>query len=196
MMPVAANPIRSSSFVGVREGVRRRRVGAPFVEFIMGDITHETTDAIVNPAGPGLVDLAIRRVAGPDLLDAFHLACAGLPAGRLARGEAVVTPGFGLPADHVIHCRPPVYADDPEQARRDLASCHREALRLARAQGFTSVSFPAIGTGVYRYPLAEAAQVAVETVTAELRAHAVPMLVRFVLSTPAARAAYAAASAR
>lgn len=196
MMPVAANPVRSSGFVGLREGNRRRRVGAPFVEFTMGDITLETTDAIVNPAGPGLVDLAIRRAAGPDLLDAFHLACAGQPTGRLARGEAIVTPGFGLPAGHVIHCRPPVYADGAEQARRELASCYREALRLARAQGFTSVSFPAIGTGVYRYPLAEAAQVAVDAVTAELRAHAVPMLVRFVLSSSAARAAYAGASQR
>jgi O-acetyl-ADP-ribose deacetylase len=196
MMPVVANPVRSSGLVGIREGMRRRRVGAPFVEFTMGDITRETTDAIVNPAGPGLVDLAIRRAAGPDLLDAFHLACAGHPTGRLARGEAVVTPSFGLPAGHIIHCRPPVYADDPEQARRDLASCHREALRLARAQGFTSVAFPAIGTGVYRYPIAEAARVAVDAVTAELRAHPVPMLVRFVLPTPAARAAYAGAAAR
>lgn len=196
MMLVVANPIHPSGLVGISEGTRRSRTVAPLLEFIIGDITSENTDAIVNPAGPGLVDLAIRRAAGSGLLDAFHLASAALPGGRLVRGQAVVTPGFDLRAGHVIHCRPPVYADDPLQARKDLATCHRQALRMARAHGFTSISFPAIGTGVYRYPLAEAAQIAVGAVTADLRAHAAPMLVRFVLSTPAARAAYAGASGR
>jgi O-acetyl-ADP-ribose deacetylase (regulator of RNase III) len=196
MMLVVANPVPFSGHLGLSEGTRRFRTRAPILEFTIGDITGETTDAIVNPVGPGLVDLAIRRAAGADLLDAFHRASAALPGGHLRRGQAVVTPGFGLQAGHVIHCRPPVYADDPEQARADLATCHREALRQARAHGFTSVSFPAIGTGVYRYPVAEAARVAVDAVTADLRAHAGPMLVRFVLSTPGGRAAYAAASAR
>jgi O-acetyl-ADP-ribose deacetylase (regulator of RNase III) len=196
MMLAVANTGYAPRSVVASEGFGRRRMGVPLVEFTIGDITRETTDAIVNPAGPGLVDLAVRRAAGADLLDAFHLATAGLPGGRLARGQAVLTPAFGLPAGHVIHCRPPVYADDPAQARNDLAACHREALRLARLHGLTSVSFPAIGTGVYRYPLPEAAQIALDTVSAELRAHAVPMVVRFVLATPAAQAAYAAASRR
>ncbi|MEP6654870.1 MAG: macro domain-containing protein [Myxococcales bacterium] len=193
MMLVVAESQQASTLGGLSAGTRRRRMGVPPVEFTIGDITREATDAIVNPVGPGLVDLAIRRAAGAELVDAFHLARAALSGGRLARGQAVVTPGFGLPAGHVIHCRPPIYADDPEQARKDLAVCHREALRLARVHGLTSVSLPAIGTGIYRYPLAEAARIAVDTVTAELRAHATPMLVRFVLWSPAALAAYASA---
>jgi O-acetyl-ADP-ribose deacetylase (regulator of RNase III) len=195
-MLVVAKTQPGPALGGLSAGTRRRRTGAPSVEFTIGDITCETTDAIVNPVGPGLVDLAIRRAAGPELVDAFHLASAALSDGPLARGQAVVTPGFNLPARHVIHCRPPVHADDPEQARKDLATCHREALRLARAHGLTSLSFPAIGTGIYRYPIAEAARIAVDAVTAELRAHAAPMLVRFVLWSPAALAAYASASDR
>lgn len=196
MMLVVAKDQQAPAPGGLSAGRRRRRTEAAPIEFTIGDITREATDAIVNPVGPGLVDLAIRRAAGAELVDAFHLARTALSGSRLARGQAVVTPGFGLAAGHVIHCCPPVYADDPEQARRDLAMCHREALRLARVHGFTSVAFPAIGTGVYRYPVAQAARIAVDEVTAELRAHATPMLVRFVLWSPAVLAAYASASAR
>ena len=169
---------------------------ASFVEFTIGDITLETADAIVNPAGPGLIDLAVRRAAGPELLDAFHLATAGLSEGRLAAGQAVVTPGFDLRAGHIIHCGPPVYADGPEAARRDLVECHKQILQLARAHRFTSVAIPAIGTGVYRYPVGEAAAVAVAAVVAELRASPAPLRVRFVLPNPSFRAAYAAALPR
>src|SRR3954464_4348101 len=158
------NGIRPSSSAPGRAAALRRLPATPFVEFTIGDITRETADAIVNPAGPGLVDLAVRRAAGPELLDAFHLATGHLPEGRLGAGQAIVTPGFGLPAGHVIHCGPPVYADDPEKARQDLVACHVQVLRQARAHGFTSVAIPAIGTGVYRYPIAEAAEVAVEAV--------------------------------
>jgi len=196
MQPVLADSVRSSGLVGLREGARRRLPATSFIEFTIGDITRETADAIVNPVGPGLVDLAVRKAAGPDLIEAFHLASGQLLDGRLGRGQAVVTPGFGLTAGHVIHCVPPIYADDPAQARLDLVACHREALRLARAHGFTSVAIPAIGTGVYRYPVAEAARLAVDTVTEELRAHFVPLRVRFVLASEAMRATYAAALRR
>jgi len=179
-----------------RAAALRRLPAASFVEFTIGDITRETTDAIVNPAGPGLVDLAVRKAAGQELLEAFHLAIGHLPEGRLAAGQAVVTPGFGLPVGHVIHCAPPVYADDPEKARQDLVACHVEALRQARAHGFTSVAIPAIGTGVYRYPVAEAAEVAVDAVTSELRAHGVPLRVRFVLPSEGLLAAYSGAQRR
>lgn len=157
---------------------------APVIEFVIGDITNETTDCIVNPAGPGLVDLAIRRAAGPALLEAFHRASRRLPGGRLLPGKAILTAGFDLGATHVIHCGPPFYADDQHGARVDLVACHVEALAIARARGFNSISFPAIAIGNHRYPAQEAAEVAASTVIAELRAHAAPALVRFVLFEP------------
>jgi O-acetyl-ADP-ribose deacetylase (regulator of RNase III) len=163
---------------------------APVIEFVLGDITNETTDAIVNPAGPGLVDLAIRRAAGPALLEAFHRASRRLPAGRLQPGKAILTSGFDLAPVQVIHCGPPFYADDPHGARVDLVSCHVEALSIARARGFASISFPSIATGNHRYPVEEAAEVAVGTVIAELRAHAAPALVRFVLFHPSTLETY------
>jgi len=190
------NSIRSLNSVAGRAAALRRSPATSFVEFTIGDITKETTDAVVNPAGPGLVDLAIRKAAGPELLDAFHLATGHLPEGRLAAGQAIVTPGFGLSAGHVIHCGPPVYADDPEKARQDLVACHIEVLRQARAHRFASVAIPAIGTGVYRYPLAEAAEVAVDAVMTELRAYGVPLRVRFVLPNETVAAAYAGAQRR
>jgi O-acetyl-ADP-ribose deacetylase (regulator of RNase III) len=160
----------------------------------MGDITDQRVDAIVNPVGPGLVDLAVRRSAGPELLEAFHAAVAELTDQRLAPGQAVVTPGFGLPAGHVIHVAPPIYADDPIAARAQLYAGHLEALRLARERGFASIAFPAIGTGIYRYPAAEAADVAVGAIVAAVRAHGGPRIIRFVLASPVMLARYAAAA--
>ena len=176
------------------EGVRRRTRREPALELVTGDITCEATDAIVNPAGAGLVDLAIRRIAGPGLIDAFQRGISELPDGRLAPGRVMATPAFGLSAGQVIHCGTPVYADDPARAGAALATCHVEALRLARSLGLTSISFPAIATGVYRYPAGEAAEVAVGAVVAELRAHPTPLLVRFVLYSPAMLALYAEAA--
>jgi O-acetyl-ADP-ribose deacetylase len=172
-----ASAIRAGKTAGGRPGAAR----LPELEVVMGDIRTEASDAVVNPAGAGLVDLALRRAAGPELLEAFHQGAADLPRGRLARGQAIVTPGFRLRARHVIHCSPPVYADGPARAREDLAACHVEALRLARDRGFTSVSFPAIATGVYRFPVGQAAEIAVRTIVAELRARPAPGLVRIVL---------------
>ena len=170
-------------------------VDEPALELAVGDITRETADAIVNPVGPGLVDLAIRRAAGPDLVDAFHNRTDELPGARLPAGDAIATPGFRLPAAHVIHCSPPVYHDDPDRARRDLISCHVEALKLARACGWSSVAFPAIGVGVYAYPPHEAAEAAIGAVVSELRRHGGPSRVRFVLSSPELLEIYAAAAA-
>jgi O-acetyl-ADP-ribose deacetylase (regulator of RNase III) len=155
---------------------------APALEFVVGDITREASDAIVNPAGPGLVDLMIRQAAGPALLEAFHRAAADLPDHKLSPGQAIVTPGFELRAAHVIHCRPPIYADDPTAAREQLVAGHVQALRLARERRFASISFPAIGTGVYRYPVDRAAEVAVGAVLGELRADAAAPSVRFVFA--------------
>jgi O-acetyl-ADP-ribose deacetylase (regulator of RNase III) len=154
--------------------------GGATLEFVWGDLTDQSVDAIVNPVGAGLVDQAVRRAAGPELVDAFHLAAAQLPEEKLLTGRALVTGGFALPAEHVIHVRPPVYADGPAAARRALADCHRAALRVAREHGLTSIALPAIATGVYRYPVPEAAETALEAVISELSADSTPRTVRFV----------------
>ena len=169
------------------------RGGLP-LEIATGDLTRETSDAIVNPIGAGLVDLAVRRVAGPALVEAVHVALAELPNGRLPPGRVVVTLGFGLSARYVVHCRAPVYADDPARARAELAACHVEAVRAARRLGLRSISFPSIGTGVYRYPVHEAADVAVAAVLSELDERSRSPLVRFVLQSPATFAAFSDAA--
>jgi O-acetyl-ADP-ribose deacetylase (regulator of RNase III) len=188
-------PFQASARPGTfSDGSRPRAARAPVLEFVVGDLTRETSDAIVNPAGAGMVDLAIRRAAGPELLEAFHESASKLPSGKLSAGHAISTPGFELAAGWVIHVDPPVYADDAVAAARNLASAHVEALRLAREQGLTSISFPAIATGIHRYPPALAAKIAVATVVSELRAHPTPLAVRFVLFTPAMLELYAGAA--
>jgi O-acetyl-ADP-ribose deacetylase (regulator of RNase III) len=176
------------------ESPRARAARGPVLEFVVGDLTRELSDAIVNPAGAGLVDLAVRRAAGPELLEAFHQSALALPTGKLSPGHAISTPGFDLAARRVIHVDPPVYADDAVAAAKNLASAHTEALRLAREQRLASISFPAIATGIHRYPPALAAKIAVGTVVTELRAHSVPLAVRFVLFTPAMLELYAGAA--
>ena len=189
------NSFSSTASTGAgAEGLRRRSDRDPVLELVIGDITCEGTEAIVNPAGPGLVDLSVRRAAGPQLLDAFHQAIGHFPEGRLPPGQAVLTPGFQLLARHVIHTSSPVYADDPARAREELASCHIEALRLARENKLSSVALPAIGTGVFRYPAREAAEVAVSTIVAELRKHGAPLHVRLVLFTAASHRTYTSAA--
>jgi O-acetyl-ADP-ribose deacetylase (regulator of RNase III) len=173
---------------------RPERVTTPVLALALGDITGDLADAIVNPAGGGLVDLAVRRAAGPFIMEELHRGMFDRGRSKLAAGEAIVTGGYGLAAPHVIHCGPPVYADGPEQARQALISCHVEALRLARARGLASVAFPAIGTGIYRYPAREAAAVAVRAVVTELRAHAGPRVVRFVFSDEGLLRLYASAA--
>jgi O-acetyl-ADP-ribose deacetylase (regulator of RNase III) len=170
--------------------------GEPKLELVQGDLIREAADAIVNPVGAGLVDLAVRKAAGPELLDAYHRAAAELPAGRLLPGQSILTPGFRLAARHVIHTRPPVYADDPARARRELAASYQSALRLAAAHGLGSIAFPAVATGVYRYPLAEAADVAIGALLAALREGAAPTTVRFVLTRRAALEAFIDAARR
>jgi len=113
---------------------------------------------------------------------------------RLAPGEVVATRGYGLATPNVIHCGPPVHADGALQARANLIACHVGALRLARRRGFSSVSFPAIGTGVYRYPVREAARTAVRAVISDLQAHGGPGVVRFVLGDEATLRSYVAAA--
>ncbi|MCF3124553.1 O-acetyl-ADP-ribose deacetylase [Streptomyces arenae] len=166
------------------------------ITLVQGDITAQHADAIVNAAnssllGGGGVDGAIHRRGGPDILaDCRRLRAShygkGLPTGR-----AVATTAGRLDAGHVIHTVGPVWSAAEDRSEL-LASCHREALRVAAELGARTVAFPAISTGVYRWPLDDAARIAVHTV----REAADPAdfdEVRFVLFDRGAYEAFAAA---
>jgi O-acetyl-ADP-ribose deacetylase (regulator of RNase III) len=164
----------------------RFTVGPCEVILAEGDITREHVDAIANAANGGLlggggVDGAIHRAAGPELLAACREVKKTLPGGVLATGGAVLTPGFRLPARHVIHCVGPVYDREGARAPALLARCYTEALRLCREHGLSSIAFPAISTGIYGYPLDEAARVSLTAVRDDLHAHGAPRTVKMVL---------------
>lgn len=150
------------------------------IELVQGDITRQDTDAIVNAAnttllGGGGVDGAIHRAGGPAIL----AECRQL--GGCDTGDAKITSGGRLPARHVIHTVGPVYRDGGGREADLLASAYRRSLEVASANGVRSIAFPSISTGAYRYPIREAAHIAVETVAAYLRHHPEIELVRFVL---------------
>jgi O-acetyl-ADP-ribose deacetylase (regulator of RNase III) len=155
---------------------------SPRIELARGDITRERVDAIVNAAnssllGGGGVDGAIHRAGGRAVLAACReLRRTSLPDG-LPTGRAVATTGGDLPARWVIHTVGPVYAKGEDRSHL-LASCHVESLRVADELGARTVAFPAISTGVYGYPLDEAAPVAIRSVR---EATTALELVRFVL---------------
>jgi len=135
------------------------------IEVTRGDITAEHVDAIVNAANSALrrgagVCGAIFAAAGPEL----DGACAAI--GRCATGDAVVTPGFRLPAQWVVHTVGPVWHGGDQGEPELLASCYRRSLAVAAGAGATSIAFPAISTGIFGYPRRAAAQVAVATTRA------------------------------
>jgi O-acetyl-ADP-ribose deacetylase (regulator of RNase III) len=162
-------------------------VVAPRITLARGDITEQNVDAVVNAAnssllGGGGVDGAIHRKGGPAILEACkEVRRTRFPDG-LPTGQAVATTAGELPSRWVIHTVGPVY-DRVDQPARLLAACHAEALRVADELGAKTVAFPAISTGVFGYPVEEAASVAVDAVR---DAHTLVDEVRFVLFDDAA----------
>lgn len=150
------------------------------LELSQGDITRETTDAIVNAANEALapgggVDGAITRAAGLAALEARR------KLGACPTGEAKLGPGGNLAARYIIYAVGPVYHDGRQGEADLLASAYRRSLELCLADGLDSVAFPAISTGIYGYPMADAAQIALSTIRAFLAQHGRPHLVRLVL---------------
>jgi O-acetyl-ADP-ribose deacetylase (regulator of RNase III) len=140
----------------------------PRVQVVRGDLTSYAADAVVNAAnssllGGGGVDGAIHRAGGPAILEECRALRASRYGGGLPTGQAVATTAGNLPARWVIHTVGPVYAAAADPAA-DLRACHVNALRVADELGARSVAFPAISCGVYGYPVAEAAPVAVRAV--------------------------------
>jgi O-acetyl-ADP-ribose deacetylase (regulator of RNase III) len=134
------------------------------IELHQGDITKFAVDAIVNAAnrslaGGGGVDGAIHHAAGAALL---HAACAKL--GGCETGDAKITPGFNLPAKHIIHTVGPVYGSGHSREAELLACCYRRSLEVAAENGLKTVAFPAISTGVYGFPFEAATEIAMRTV--------------------------------
>ena len=142
------------------------------LSIIQGDITKQATDAIVNAANPGLmggggVDGAIHRAGGPAILEECKQIVAS--QGRLPTGKAVITTGGNLRAKHVIHTVGPIWQGGNKGEAALLESAYRESLKLAAEHSLSSISFPSISTGAYGYPVAEAARVAIKTVSSFLR---------------------------
>ncbi len=141
----------------------------PRIEIVEADITRLQLDAIVNAAQPSLlggggVDGAIHAAAGPELLDACLKLPQTEPGVRCPTGQARITPGFRLPARHVIHTVGPIWHGGSRGEPERLANCYRNALRLAADWDLDSIAFPAISCGVYGYPLAAAARIAVDAI--------------------------------
>jgi O-acetyl-ADP-ribose deacetylase len=145
------------------------------IEIVLGDITRQAVDAIVNAAnsslmGGGGVDGAIHRIAGPELLTA----CAAI--GGCPTGEARITPGFRLPARWVIHTVGPVWQGGTRGEAELLANCYRNSLAIAAQPeyGIKTIAFPSISTGAYGYPLHLASYIAIDEVDRAF-AHGTPL---------------------
>lgn len=172
----------------------RCKVKDATLELCRGDITLQQVDAIVNAAnrrlaGGGGVDGAIHRRGGPDIMretaDKYPDGC--------PTGSAVITSAGSLSARHVIHAVGPVWSGGARGEPELLAGAYRRCLELAVENHCESIVFPALSAGAYRYPMDQAARIAVSAVIAFLEAHGRPSLVRFVLFDEGAYGAFAAA---
>ena len=169
------------------------KVNLTSLALIRGDITRERVDAIANAANEGLmggggVDGAIHRAGGP----AIVAECSAIRAkqGGCPTGQAVITTGGNLPAKYVIHTVGPIWRGGTAGEAELLASCYRESLRFAVEHGIKTIAFPSISTGVYGYPVAQAAVVALNAVKQFLEAREGLDEVRFVLFDNATYGAY------
>lgn len=168
--------------------------GANVLELVSGDICTQRVDAIVNAANEQLVAGggvcgAIHYAAGTELADACR------QIGHCPTGEARITPGFKLKARHVIHAVGPRWRSLSGDAQQ-LESAYRNALQVASDNGITSVAFPSISTGIFGYPLDEAATIAIRTVSRFLEAQSQITLVRFVFLSEETFTAYRYAARR
>jgi O-acetyl-ADP-ribose deacetylase (regulator of RNase III) len=160
----------------MNEPRREADIDRVILELICGDITSLAVDVIVNAAnlslmGGGGVDGAIHRAAGPELLaECCRIAGARRPEAACPTGEAALTGAGRLPCKAVIHTAGPVWSGGGCGEARLLASCYRKSILLAAEQGFTSIAFPNISTGVYGYPKEAAADAALEAVRQALEA--------------------------
>ena len=164
--------------------------GPPRLEFVLGDLTAESTDAIVNAAnssllGGGGVDGAIHRAGGPEILAACRL------LGGCETGDAKATTAGRMPSRHVIHTVGPVWNGGGFGEAALLASCHRRSLEVALELGCRTIAFPAISCGIYGYPPEEAAPIAVSVVSGMLERHPELELVRFVFLDERLRGTFA-----
>jgi O-acetyl-ADP-ribose deacetylase (regulator of RNase III) len=156
------------------------KIGTSTLELVEGDITQQDTEALVNAANEHLrvgggVDGAINRAGGPRIQEEAR------KIGHCPTGQAVVTTGGNLKAKYVIHTVGPIYRDGRHGEPELLASAYRESLKAASAKGIKSLAFPSLSTGVYGYPIPDAARVALKTVKEYLAQHQEIELVRFVL---------------
>jgi O-acetyl-ADP-ribose deacetylase len=159
------------------------------IELVIGDLTEQDVDAIVNAANPGLlggggVDGAIHAAGGPTILEECRL------LGGCDPGDVKATSGGALPARHVLHAVGPIWHGGGEGEADLLASCHRRAVELADELGCKSVAFPAISTGAYGYPVELAAPVAIAATQAALEHHPSIQTARFVFRDEATLATY------
>lgn len=187
---LASGPYDETGGFGLQREFRAVALDRVPIIVVVGDLTRQEVDAIVNAANPSLmggggVDGAIHRAGGPEILAACReIRATRYPQG-LPTGEAVITTAGKLPARHVIHTVGPVYGQNGGRDARLLAACYENSIALAAREGLATIAFPAISTGVYGYPKEEAARVSRAAVERALAAHPSVKEVRLVFFSEA-----------